>query len=48
LDGGGGNDTIDAARGGDVCLNGHVYLGCENQDDSLILPPPPDDELPSP
>ncbi len=42
VDGRGGSDSIDAGAGSDLCLDGaSVYNGCENQDGSLIVPPPP-------
>jgi Ca2+-binding RTX toxin-like protein len=36
----GSSDTLDGGDGNDHCLKGLIYLGCENQTDSLILPPP--------
>jgi Ca2+-binding RTX toxin-like protein len=41
LDGRGPDDTLDAGNGSDPCLDGGAFIGCENRDGSLILPPPP-------
>jgi Ca2+-binding RTX toxin-like protein len=47
LDGRGGEDTLDASVGSDVCLNGTVYVECENQGVGVIAPQPPTGAAPT-
>jgi RTX calcium-binding nonapeptide repeat (4 copies) len=46
LDGIAGEDTIDAGVGEDTCVNGLIYVECENQGANIVLPTPPTVEVP--